>query len=460
MKRYFEFVGNDAVRGVENSSKFWEAWVDGDSLQTRFGKIGGKGQTTVKAFSSGAEAEAALEKAVLAKLNKGYVEKQSAEDDAVASDLSVVEQVQAELARCEAKGTSAEELNSLLDTHEGCTDWEDRCPICTYLADDDQDMPDELWGENLFVALSRRTDLTAEQQDRIVNAATGGAPMDVHLAEILPNLADYSARISHRAKEVILAPVEFVSSGIDDDYESWALDLLEKIKTHHSFSPTDIKQFVESHKTYGFDFDEEEESTETVDESVGPVCSKCGRDLPAGARFCAQCGGEAVSASTQCSQCDEELEPSARFCGSCGTQVDAEESAPESEQVAAIAKWMMDAIQVLPRNKKVRRLDFLAGAESTLVFSIEFSGEDFDVRLHKKLLDLETLIGPGYRDFTDEDPVEPKLYLHAYWADDDFEELGPEIMEDIVRMVDSHEWVRSTTISGVMREKTELERWI
>lgn len=31
MKRYLEFVGNDTSRGVENSSKFWEAWVEAET---------------------------------------------------------------------------------------------------------------------------------------------------------------------------------------------------------------------------------------------------------------------------------------------------------------------------------------------------------------------------------------------------------------------------------------------
>ena len=75
MKRYLEFVGQDTSRGVENSSKFWEAWVEAETLHTRFGKIGATGQTTIKAFPSPTEAELALDKAVTAKVKKGYVEK-------------------------------------------------------------------------------------------------------------------------------------------------------------------------------------------------------------------------------------------------------------------------------------------------------------------------------------------------------------------------------------------------
>jgi predicted DNA-binding WGR domain protein len=464
MKRYLEFVGQDTSRGVESSSKFWEAWVEAETLHTRFGKIGAKGQTTIKAFPSAAEAELALKKAVAAKLKKGYGEKASEGVDAVATDLSPGEEVQLEIARCVAPGTSPQEINSILDSHEGCTDWEGKCWICIYLEDDDQDMPDELWGENIFVALSRRSDLTRVQQDRIVQAGRYGAPMDVHLAEILPNLAEFSESVSAEAKEVMLAPFECVSSGFDDFgvYESWARDLLDKLRANDSFSSADIEQFLDHHAEYDFDFrDRDDEDVKAAEEDANLVCTSCGKELPQGARFCTECGGKAAPVTMTCAQCDEELEPTDRFCGGCGTPTAEDEPEPESEPeyVVPIARWMMDAIDVLPRNRKIRRLDFLAGAQSTLVFSIECSGEDFDVRLNNSVLDLDVLIGPGYPDFTDEDPVEPDLFIHAYWGVEDFEGLGPEIMEDIVRMSGSQEWVKSTTITGVMREKVEVERW-
>lgn len=464
MRRYLEFVGQDSSRGVENSSKFWEAWVEAETLHTRFGKIGATGQTTIKAFPSATEAELALDKAVTAKVKKGYVEKASEEVEAAIADLSLVEQVQAEIARCVAPGASEEEIDSLLNTHEGCTDWEDKCPVCTYLADDDQDMPDELWGENIFVALSRRSDLTPEQQDRIVQASRYGAPMDVHLAEILPNLVDFSESVSGEAKEVLLEPFECVSSGFDDFgvYESWARDLLDKLRANDSFSSADIEQFLDHHAEYDFDFcDGDDEDAEAAEEDADLVCTSCGKELSQGARFCTECGGKAAHVTMTCAQCDEELEPTDRFCGSCGTPTAEDEPEPESdpEYVVPITQWMMDAIDALPRNRKIRRLDFLTGAQSTLVFSIEFSGEDFDVRLNNSVLDLDVLIGPGYPDFTDEDPVEPDLFIHAYWGVEDFEGLGPELLEDIVRMSGSQEWVKSTTITGVMREKVEVERW-
>lgn len=459
-KRYLEFIGEDAARGVENSSKFWEAWVEGKTLNTRFGKIGAKGQTTIKDFPSQSEAELALEKACKAKMKKGYVDKSSQTDSDTTSDESSSAQVLAEIARCEADSTSSKEIDSILDSHEGCTDWESKCWICTYLADDEEDMPDELWGESVFVALSRRTDLTPAQQDRIVSAGVDAGPMEALLVSIIQNLAEHSSNIPGNAKEVILGPFEFVSSALEDDYENWANELLDKIRENSSFSSSDVDEFLAYHEDFDFDLGDRDDAAIESDEESSPLlCANCGRNLPNGAHFCSDCGGKASPATTSCSKCDTELEPSDRFCGNCGAPTDSSEPSPEPEYIAQIAQWMMNSIRPMVKNRKVRRLDFLAGSQSSLVFSVEFSGEDFDLRLNSKMLDLETLIGPSYRDFTDPDAVEPATYIHAYWGEDDFEDLGPEIMEDIVRMVDSDEWVKSTSVAGVIREKIEVERW-
>ncbi|MFO0846445.1 MAG: WGR domain-containing protein [Gemmataceae bacterium] len=67
-RRHFEFVEG-------SSSKFWEVWVEGTNLYTQYGRIGGKGQTTVKGYASVAEARQAAEKVTREKVGKGYVEK-------------------------------------------------------------------------------------------------------------------------------------------------------------------------------------------------------------------------------------------------------------------------------------------------------------------------------------------------------------------------------------------------
>jgi predicted DNA-binding WGR domain protein len=74
-KRYFEFVGEDAQRHIEASSKFWEIDAEGTQVTVRFGKIGTNGQTTVKTFDDSAAADAHAAKLIGEKTKKGYVEK-------------------------------------------------------------------------------------------------------------------------------------------------------------------------------------------------------------------------------------------------------------------------------------------------------------------------------------------------------------------------------------------------
>ena len=63
----------------------------------------------------------------------------------------------------------------------------------------------------------------------------------------------------------------------------------------------------------------------------GGFCKNCGHSLPAGAKFCGNCG---TPVSTQqmesfCSICGAPLEPGAQFCSSCGTKV---QYAPQHEK--------------------------------------------------------------------------------------------------------------------------------
>lgn len=71
---YLEFVGEDKVRGVAESAKFWQVTQNGKNLTIIFGKIGTNGQTTEKSFSSAEEASAEMEKLIKSKMKKGYKE--------------------------------------------------------------------------------------------------------------------------------------------------------------------------------------------------------------------------------------------------------------------------------------------------------------------------------------------------------------------------------------------------
>ena len=47
------------------------------------------------------------------------------------------------------------------------------------------------------------------------------------------------------------------------------------------------------------------------------ICSKCNSPIPAGSKFCLQCG-EKVSDILFCKNCGEKLPPNAKFCLKCG----------------------------------------------------------------------------------------------------------------------------------------------
>ena len=58
----------------DKSSKFWEVKVEGDSVVTKWGKIGSEGRTTTKTFASESKAKEAMKKLVSDKVGKGYTE--------------------------------------------------------------------------------------------------------------------------------------------------------------------------------------------------------------------------------------------------------------------------------------------------------------------------------------------------------------------------------------------------
>jgi DNA ligase-1 len=57
------------------SSKFWEVWVSGCQMFTRYGRIGSDGQTTTKEYPDEDRALKAMDKIIREKTGKGYVEK-------------------------------------------------------------------------------------------------------------------------------------------------------------------------------------------------------------------------------------------------------------------------------------------------------------------------------------------------------------------------------------------------
>jgi class 3 adenylate cyclase len=61
------------------------------------------------------------------------------------------------------------------------------------------------------------------------------------------------------------------------------------------------------------------------------ACSACGADLPAGAKFCAECG---TPVATACRNCGTELAPGQKFCPECGTPTIATAATPRGVQAS------------------------------------------------------------------------------------------------------------------------------
>lgn len=49
-------------------------------------------------------------------------------------------------------------------------------------------------------------------------------------------------------------------------------------------------------------------------------CSKCSRNIPAGSKFCLNCG-EQVKVELYCQNCGGKMPPNAKFCNNCGNKL-------------------------------------------------------------------------------------------------------------------------------------------
>ena len=56
---------------------------------------------------------------------------------------------------------------------------------------------------------------------------------------------------------------------------------------------------------------------QTNAQTTGPKCTKCGNQLPAGAKFCSECG-TAVQVNKFCTNCGNQVAGDAKFCANCG----------------------------------------------------------------------------------------------------------------------------------------------
>src|SRR5262245_26756138 len=101
-KRTFEFVEG-------SSNKFWEVWVDGAELTTRWGRIGTNGQSKTKSFASSDKAAVERDKLIAEKVGKGYRETISNADAAANADVALPPVIEPALTAIEESLDSASE---------------------------------------------------------------------------------------------------------------------------------------------------------------------------------------------------------------------------------------------------------------------------------------------------------------------------------------------------------------
>jgi ribosomal protein L40E len=75
-----------------------------------------------------------------------------------------------------------------------------------------------------------------------------------------------------------------------------------------------------SHGNYGNQYNKSSSYNQNAANINASFCSKCNSQIPAGSKFCLQCG-EKVNSASLCLSCGEKLPPDAKFCLKCGSKV-------------------------------------------------------------------------------------------------------------------------------------------
>jgi RNA polymerase subunit RPABC4/transcription elongation factor Spt4 len=66
--------------------------------------------------------------------------------------------------------------------------------------------------------------------------------------------------------------------------------------------------------------DEDAKKEESTPKTESSICSKCGKEMPKGNKFCPHCGEKAVSAR-ECPSCHVSITNNAKFCPNCGANI-------------------------------------------------------------------------------------------------------------------------------------------
>ncbi|WP_027625692.1 zinc ribbon domain-containing protein [Clostridium lundense] len=74
------------------------------------------------------------------------------------------------------------------------------------------------------------------------------------------------------------------------------------------------------YNNYGNQYNNEPMYNQPVMNQNTIICRRCNSKIPAGSKFCLQCG-EKVSDVLFCMNCGEKLPPNAKFCLKCGNRI-------------------------------------------------------------------------------------------------------------------------------------------
>lgn len=269
MKSYFEFIGSDGKTDVDHS-KFWEVWIDGTSLRTRYGKIGATGQTTVKGFDSVSDAETALTKAVAEKTKKGYIEKNNTVREEPNSALEVADKF--------ADDPSVVENRAIFKK------WAENFQPVAYISFELEEIPEGISEEFIW------SEIDMYQYSYLSRGFTPGEPAFAYVVTSIASTSSDSGK-DITTEETIYCDDCEGSGEIDDqpceecDGEGrFHVDLTEGYPIVIT-TPEELTAFIEARNDAP-----EEQKAETLAPAI-KFCSECGtkRELPS-AKFCAECG--------------------------------------------------------------------------------------------------------------------------------------------------------------------------
>lgn len=269
MKRYFEFIGSDGKTDVDHS-KFWEIWVDGTSLRTRYGKIGANGQTTLKSFDSASDVETALAKAVADKVKKGYIEKKNTDSDEPNSALEVVDRFADD--------------PSVISARAIFKQWAEDFKPVAYIGFELEEIPEGISEEYIW------SEINEYQYSYLSRGFTSGEPAFAYVVTSVASTRSDSSKDITTEETIYCDDCE----GAGEIENQPCPECEGEGRFHPDFTegypivittPEELAAFVETRNNAP-----EEQKAETST-SAPKFCSECGtKREPATAKFCPECG--------------------------------------------------------------------------------------------------------------------------------------------------------------------------